>query len=115
MGSSPSLCQGGPPAAEPVPQLQRGRIQELESQAGLARVSVTLGKWLLPFGSVFLLSSTRLGRGTSRDDDRHLWGAKVPHFYNMGVSLHRVPANLWSNPPSLGPAHRSQELWLPDT
>lgn len=46
------------------------------------------------------------------DDDTRLWGANVPHFYNMGVSYHRVPANLWSVPLSPGPAHRSQELSL---
>lgn len=46
------------------------------------------------------------------DDDTCLWGANVPHFYNMGVSYHRVPANLWSVPLSPGPAHRSQELSL---
>lgn len=46
------------------------------------------------------------------DDDTRLWGANIPHFYNMGVSYHRVPANLWSVPLSPGPAHRSQELSL---
>lgn len=50
------------------------------------------------------------------DDDTHLWGANVPHFYNMGVSYHRVPANLWSVPLSQAPPTGPKNLaWFPDT
>lgn len=65
-GLQPPSVPRRPPAADLLLQLQRGRIPEQESQAGLATVSVALGEWLLLTRSAFLLSSTRLGRGISQ-------------------------------------------------
>lgn len=100
-GSSPPLCRGGP-----LLLIQFSSYSEV--------VHKPLGCHSYPWlPSLDLDSSCQAGgEGMPMDDDTHLWGANVPHFYNMGVSYHRVPANLWSVPLSPGPAHRSQELSL---